>query len=55
MRVERAIGLVFIPESCNKDPRLVKYHKERLKDDIELQKYKNPMLYQKLVELYDSL
>lgn len=54
-RRRRAIGLVFIPENCTQDPRLVKYHKERLKEDIELQKYKDPMLHQKLVELYNSL
>jgi phytanoyl-CoA hydroxylase len=40
-RRRRAIGLVFIPNSCTVDPRLNQYHKDRLKEDIELQKYKN--------------
>lgn len=53
-RRRRAIGIVFIPESCKNDPRLVKYHKERLEKDIELQKYKNPVLYEKLLKIYNS-
>lgn len=54
-RRRRAIGLVFIPNSCTIDDRLNTYHKDRLKEDIELQKYKNPALYDQLVELYNSL
>jgi phytanoyl-CoA hydroxylase len=50
-RRRRAIGLVFIPNSCVLDERLNKYHEERLKEDIELQKYKDPMLYEKLVNM----
>ena len=40
-RRRRAIGIVFIPESCTIDPRLRKYHDDRLKEDVELQKYKD--------------
>ncbi len=54
-RRRRAIGLVFIPESCTTDKLLNKYHKERLAEDIELQKYKDPVLYEKLVKLYNEL
>lgn len=49
-RRRRAIGVVFIPESCTLDPLLEKYHQERLKEDIELQKYKNPNLYDQLIK-----
>jgi len=48
-RRRRAIGIVFIPESCTIDPRLRKYHDDRLKEDIELQRYKDPKLYSNLV------
>lgn len=54
-RRRRAIGLVFIPKSCKIDDRLNKYHKDRLKEDIELQKYKNPIMYEKLVKAHDNL
>ena len=37
------------------DELLNKYHKERLAEDIKLQQYKNPMLYEKLVKLYNEL
>lgn len=47
-RQRRAIGVVFIPESCKKDERLVKHSQNMLKEDIELQQIKNPLLYQKL-------
>lgn len=54
-RRRRAIGLVFIPNSCTVNPLLNKYHKERLAEDIELQKYKDPGLYKKLLKLYEDL
>jgi phytanoyl-CoA hydroxylase len=54
-RRRRAIGIVFIPNSCTVDDRLNTYHKDRLKEDIELQKYKNPLLHQQLIELYNNL
>lgn len=54
-RRRRAIGLVFIPNSCTVDARLNQYHKDRLKEDIDLQKIKNPLLYEQLVELYNGL
>lgn len=54
-RRRRAIGLVFIPNSCRPDPLLNKYHKERLAEDIELQKYKDPNLYEKLLKIYNDL
>lgn len=47
----RAIGVVFIPEECQLDERLERYHQERLKDDIELQKYKDPILYERLKKI----
>lgn len=40
----RAIGIPIIPNNCVLDERLEKYHQERLKEDIELQKIKNPQL-----------
>lgn len=45
----RAIGIVFIPDECTLDPLLEKYHQDRLKGDIELQKIKNPRLYRELI------
>ena len=54
-RRRRAIGIVFIPNSCRPDPRLIGYHKEQLKEDIELQKYKDPLLYEKLLKSYNEL
>ena len=47
-RRRRAIGIVFIPDDCQKDPRLVAYHKEQLEEDIGLQKERNPELYKQL-------
>lgn len=49
-RRRRAIGIVFIPDECKKDPRLVKYHTDRLTEDIELQKIKDPSLYDSLTK-----
>jgi phytanoyl-CoA hydroxylase len=49
-RRRRAIGVVFIPNECTKDPRLVKYHKERLEEDIALQEIKDPKLYKQMKE-----
>lgn len=51
----RAIGLVFIPEICKDDERLTGYHNERLREDIELQKYKNPSKYRELREKFNYL
>jgi phytanoyl-CoA hydroxylase len=48
-RRRRAIGVVFIPTVCTIDPLLEKYHQDRLKEDIELQKIKNPKLYEQLI------
>jgi phytanoyl-CoA hydroxylase len=45
----RAIGIAVIPTNCKLDDRLNKYHQEQLKEDVELQKIKNPALYRKLV------
>lgn len=54
-RRRRAVGVVFIPKSCVVDDRLNQYHKDRLKEDIVLQKYKDPILYEKLLKVYDNL
>jgi len=54
-RRRRAIGIIFTPNSCQPDPRLIGYHKEQLKEDIELQKYKDPLLYEKLLKIYNEL
>jgi len=54
-RRRRAIGLVFIPDNCVIDDRLLKYHNARLKKDIELQKIKNPKLYRELKEHFKDL
>ena len=47
-RRRRAIGVVFIPKECKKDNRLVQHHEDMLREDIELQKIKNPSLYKEL-------
>jgi len=49
-RRRRAIGIVFIPDECKIDPLLEQYHQELLKEDIELQKIKDPGLYNKLIK-----
>lgn len=54
-RRRRAIGIVFIPDRCKEDPRLLSYHNERLKEDIELQKIKDPTLYREVKDTYDYL
>lgn len=51
----RAIGVVFIPNSCKQDERLMKYYDDQIKEDIELQKIKNPQLYRELVSTFDKL
>lgn len=51
----RAIGIVFIPERCSIDPRLRGYHNDRLREDIELQKVKDPKHYAKLCEEFSYL
>lgn len=50
----RAIGIVFISKSCKKDERLMKYFEDNLKHDIELQKYKDPQLYEELIENFKT-
>lgn len=47
-RRRRAIGVVFIPTICKPDERLNKYYNKQLKEDIELQEYKNPSKYREL-------
>jgi ectoine hydroxylase-related dioxygenase (phytanoyl-CoA dioxygenase family) len=47
-RRRRAIGIIFIPNECKQDELLLKYHNDMLKEDIELQKIKNPDLHKKL-------
>lgn len=54
-RRRRAIGIVFIPKNCELDPLLVKYHNDRLREDIELQKIKNPSLYLELKEKFKDI
>lgn len=54
-RRRRAIGLVFIPKICKPNPLLVSYHNDRLKEDIELQKIKNPSKYRELKEQFSFL
>jgi ectoine hydroxylase-related dioxygenase (phytanoyl-CoA dioxygenase family) len=54
-RQRRAIGIVFIPKSCGKDLRLEKHSHNMLKEDIELQKVKNALLYEKLRNDHDYL
>lgn len=54
-RRRRAIGIVFIPNECKIDPLLEKYHQERLMEDIELQKIKNPKLYREMKAKYDEV
>lgn len=54
-RRRRAVGVVFIPKECETDPRLFMYHTTQLKEDIELQKVKDPVLYKKLREKFDYL
>lgn len=54
-RRRRAIGVVFIPKICKPDCRLVDYSNKQLKEDIELQEYKNPTLYQELRKQFSYL
>lgn len=54
-RRRRAIGVVFIPEECKKSPRLVRYHNDRLREDIELQRVKDPARYRELIEKFAYL
>jgi phytanoyl-CoA hydroxylase len=54
-RRRRAIGVVFIPKICKPDSLLVDYSNKQLKEDIELQKYKDPALYKKLCEQFSHL
>ena len=44
----RAIGMVYISKSCKEDKLLTKYHDDRLREDIELQKVKDPANYRQL-------
>lgn len=54
-RRRRAIGVVFIPKACKMDERLNKHHTDMLKEDIELQKVKDPLLYEELMSKYNYL
>ena len=54
-RRRRAIGVVFIPTNCEESARLVGYHNDRLREDIELQRVKNPAKYRKLREKFSYL
>lgn len=54
-RRRRAIGIVYIPNECKEDPLLIQYHNNRLKEDIELQKVKNPKLYRDLKTEFKDL
>ena len=54
-RRRRAIGIVYVPNDCREDELLVKYHNERLKEDIELQRIKDPMLYEELKKKFEYL
>ena len=51
----RAIGVVYIPTYCKQDDRLVKYHNDRLREDIELQQVKDPLLHKELMEQFSYL
>lgn len=54
-RRRRAIGIVFIPRSCKTDPLLQSYHDQRLREDIELQKVKDPAKYREMKEKFSYL
>ena len=54
-RRRRAIGIALIPKNCKIDPLLEKYHNERLKEDIELQKIKDPKNYRELKDKFSNL
>ena len=54
-RRRRAIGVVLIPTNCKTDPIQLKYHNDRLKEDIELQKIKDPKLYREMKDTYSYL
>jgi len=54
-RRRRAIGVVFIPNECKEDKLLIKYHDDRLREDIELQEVKDPKTYRNLKEQYAYL
>lgn len=54
-RRRRSIGVVFIPGNCVDSALLVKYHNDRLREDINMQKVKDPALYRKLEEQFDYL
>jgi phytanoyl-CoA hydroxylase len=54
-RRRRAIGIVFIPKVCVPDKRLVDYANQQLREDIELQKIKDPELYKALRKQFEHL
>lgn len=54
-RRRRAIGVVFIPKICKQDQRLVDHSNSQLKEDIELQEYKNPTKYRELKKKFNYL
>ena len=47
-RRRRAIGISFRPISCQSDRRLISYHEQQLKSDIELQKVKDPIVHKEM-------
>lgn len=51
----RAIGVVFIPQICKPDQRLMKYFHDQLREDIQLQEIKAPEVYKELKKEYDYL
>jgi ectoine hydroxylase-related dioxygenase (phytanoyl-CoA dioxygenase family) len=53
-RRRRAIGIVCIPYECTIDPRLEKYHQDRLKEDIEYQRIKNPKIFNDMKAKYQA-
>tara|TARA_B100001105_G_scaffold250406_1_gene238693 strand:+ start:59 stop:844 length:786 start_codon:yes stop_codon:yes gene_type:complete len=53
-RRRRSIGIVFIPNNCKVDEQLNKIHCKQLKEDIELQREKNPELYERLLNEYQT-
>lgn len=54
-RRRRAIGIVFIVKDSEKDPVLMDHFKSQLKEDIELQKVKDPQRYRQLSQMFSDL
>lgn len=53
-RRRRAIGVVFIPKNCQRDERLYDYFQKQLEEDIELQRIKDPQLYERLTKEFEK-